>query len=178
MLLTLDLATRVGWTYGAPGDTRFAYGTHILPSTGEDVGSFLWAFEAWFSEATRDVAGSDLLVVFESPIMPKETSLATARKLYGLAGMAQYLCKRQNHACLEVPAASCRRMLGVRTYRSPHLPKYTVKQAVIDAVRRWGYEPGDDDQADAIALRLFVIHEHFPKLRDKFNLRLGALGAA
>ena len=94
-LLTLDLATRIGWTCGRPDDTQFASGTHTLTKTGKDIGEFLRAFEEWFEAATDDVT----VVVFESPILPRTTSLATCRKLYGLAGALELFCLRYGIDC-------------------------------------------------------------------------------
>ena len=171
-LLTLDLATHCGWTYGEPEDIRFAYGTHTLPSTGEDVGSFLAAFRDWLL-AQIIPSHRDAVVVFESPIMPAQTSMATLRKLYGLAGVTEMLCKDHDIKCMEVSAGSCRAFIGAKRTQGQDM-----KKAVIAAVERYGYEPDDDDQADAIAIRLYVIARMWPRLMPAFSLDIGLLGAA
>jgi crossover junction endodeoxyribonuclease RuvC len=169
-LLTLDLATRVGWTCGKPEDTRFSSGTHTLPSTGEDIGAFLEAAEQWLEGTLNGVAQC----VFESPILPRLTSIATCRKLYGLAGLAELACHRRHIRCMELSNATVKAFMGVR--KAPGCRD--LKAQMIDAVALHGYQATTHDEADAIAIRLYILHKFHPEHRRAFSLDLGRLGAA
>jgi hypothetical protein len=171
MLLTLDLASKTGWTFGAPDDKQFASGVYPIAQTGkDDIGHFLADFDAWLSERLVDVA----FCVFESPIFPgAKGNLGTLRKLYSLAGHLEWRCLQAKIQCFEVNTMAVKRFMGIAgIWGKPG------KQAMIRAVERYGYEPVDDNEADAIGLRLYTIHLRYPALADAFHLRLGALGAA
>ncbi len=167
-LLTLDLATSCGWTCGKPEDARFASGTHTLPKTGSDVGAFLYAFEGWLAGTLDGVA----VCVFESPILPRATSLATCRKLYGLAGMTELLCHRRHIECMEVAGPTLKAFMGVKAAPGE------AKAQMVRSVQLHGYSPQSHDEADAIAIRLFILHKFYPQHRAAFSTDMGLLGAA
>jgi hypothetical protein len=168
-LLTLDLASSLGWSCGEPADQSFSYGRHQLPKTGEDIGDFLYHYRGWLHPALDGVD----LCVFESPVLPRTTSLATARKLYSQAGMTELVCRDRKIKCMEVNLQSIKTFMGVDRTRGAD-----QKASMVDCVKRYGYEPENDDEADAIAIRLFVLHRMFPAAARNFNLDMGLLGAA
>ncbi len=161
-LLSLDLSSHVGWSRGRPDDRHFEYGTHVLPKTGEDVGDFLYAYREWLGEALDSVS----LCCMEAPILPKVTSLATCRKLYGLAGVTELMCRDKAIKCREVNLMSVKAFIGVAGMG---------KDAMVRAIRRYGFDPQDDNQADAIAVRLFVLHALYPGVHG-MRMELGLLG--
>ncbi len=163
-LLTLDLATHTGWTRGLPEDRHFAYGTYVLPKGSDDVGAFLQAYEAWLIEALASVS----LCVFEAPILPKVTSLATCRKLYGLAGVTELICADFGIKCRSVNPMTIKAFIS---------PRQRNKADMIRAIQRYGFDPKNDDEADAIALRLYILHLLYPKASPAFRMELGLLGA-
>lgn len=167
MLLTLDLATNLGWTLGPETDPAFRHGSHRLPSTGEDIGAFATAYDLWLRE--RLFGGVDY-VVFEAPVLPRETSLATVRKLSGLAWHTEFRCTMMNIRCEEASNTS------VKKFVAGH--GFAKKNDMLAAIRARGYEVADHDEADAIAVRLYTIHQRFPKAAACLNLDMGALGVA
>jgi hypothetical protein len=168
-LLTLDLATNCGWTCGLAEDEGFRSGAEKFPSTGEDIGAFLYAFERWLMGALDGVER----VVFESPILPRSTSLATCRKLYGLAGMAELACHKRRIDCMEVSNATVKAFMGTSKTKAGE-----AKKAMIRAVELHGYCPNSHDEADAIAIRLYTLHKFYPSVRRNFSLDMGPLGVA
>lgn len=168
-LLTLDLATRIGWSCGEAADQRFSYGSHQLPKTGEHIGAFLDAYNRWLIPALDGVS----LVIFESPILPRTTSLATARKLYAQAAHTEFVCLRMDIQCLEENLQSVKTFMGISRARG-----VDQKAEMVRCVERYGYEPENDDAADAIALRLYVLQRMFPSIAKGFNLDMGPLSAA
>lgn len=166
MLLTLDLATWIGWTLGAPSDLHFRFGTHKLPSA-VDIGPFAEAYNLWLDQM---LARKVTMVVFEAPILPREVALITARKLYGLAWHTEWQCTIRQVAVFEAHLQSVKKFLtGDGRAKKPQM---------IEAARGYGYEVTDDNQADAIGIRLLTIQNRFPELATKFSFSLGPLGAA
>jgi hypothetical protein len=168
MLLTLDLATKIGFSFGEPEDKAFSSGVHRLPSTGEDIAAFIQAFDDWLSERLCDVT----LCVFEQPILPKITQLIILRKLYGQSAHLLWRCSQSGIRCEGVNVQTIKSFMGIRRNRG-----IDQKAEMIAAVRRYGYDVLSDDEADAIALRLWALHTMFPATRCSFSLDLGELGA-
>lgn len=163
-ILTLDLATRTGWCCGAP-DQAPRYGTKVLPSTGEDIGRFAYAYNEWLLDmiTLEDPA----LVVFEAPVLTGKTSLTTARKLYGLAWHTEFACSMRQVRCAEHHLQSVKKFFAGSGN--------ATKDDMIAAARRLGFDPKDDNAADAIGLWCCTVHERAPQHAARF--KLGALGA-
>lgn len=166
ILMTLDLATSLGWSRGDIADPHFQFGTHRLPSTGEDIGRFAVVFDSWLHDAAEGVDQ----VVFESPILPKQTSLVTVRKLSGLAWHVEFFCKVNGLRCEEVSYSS------VKKFVAGH--GFAKKPEMIAAVRRYGYDVQTDDEADAVGARLYTVAMQRPDLMGALRLDMGQLGTA
>jgi crossover junction endodeoxyribonuclease RuvC len=167
MLLTLDLATVLGFTIGHVSDHKFASGYFRLPSTGPDIGAFAVAYDKWLGDRLTNVTE----VVFECPILPKKkTTLATVRKLSGLAWHTEFLCSSMGIRCFEAHLQQVKKAIGGHGRSSKH--------DMIAAVRAYGYDVEEENEADAIAVRLFTILSRHKELAADFNLQLGPLGVA
>lgn len=152
-LLTLDLSTHTGWSvWDGADDVR--YGTLHLPKTGEDVGRFLCAFEDWLLPFVRMEQPKRL--VFEAPILASgKTNITTARKLMCLAGETEKIATRCHVQAWEVHNGQVRKhFCGIGKARD----RATLKQLTIDACRARGWNPGDDNAADALAVLDFAAH--------------------
>lgn len=169
-LLTLDLATSSGWTVGDVSDRHFLWGSHRLPSTGVDIGSFALAYNLFLNDMiTRH--GVDH-IVFESPILPfAKTTLATVRKLTGLAWHTEFVARSAGIRIEEAHRQQVCAFMGVRGRGKD------LKRQMIDAVRAYGYEVINDDQADAVAIRFYSIARLYPADAAPFDNSLGLLGA-
>jgi hypothetical protein len=164
-LLTLDLATRVGWTFGLVSDPRFKFGNHLLPSTGEDIGAFIKAFDDWLQQYAERVD----YIVFEQPILPRETRIETLRKLYGLTAHVEFWAKAYEVKCREAPIGKIKMFMANSGNAS--------KDMMVAAAKRHGYDVANDDEADAVGVRLYTISSEYPDLMKLFRLDLGPLGA-
>ena len=170
MLLTLDLSSSIGWTCGKAEDMAFASGTQVLPKTApEDIAGFIQSFDDWLSTALLDVT----LCVFESPLFLAKSSITTLRKLYGQAAHLEWRCQQARIECLEVNNMKVKKFFNVAGIRGK-----AGKQAIVNAVWFSGFCPKTHDEADAIAIRLYTIHERFSEHADALGLRLGGLGVA
>lgn len=163
-ILALDLGTSLGWACGAPdGEPR--YGTKVLPSTGEDIGRFAYAYNEWLLDMlTLESPG---LVVFEAPVLTGKTSLATARKLYGLAWHTEFLCSIRQVRCMEHHLQSVKKFFSGNGRAE--------KPEMMAAARRQGWDPKSYDAADALGLWACAVHEKAPQHAGRFQL--GALGS-
>lgn len=151
-ILGLDLATRTGFCHGKPDECP-TLGHHCLPKTGEDVGAFLGAAEKWLTGLLVTVVPG--IVCFESPILPQQTSLATTRKLHGLAGMLELVCLRAAVECAEVQPSIVKKVLtGSGKAKKPDMMK---------AARAMGFDPKVDDEADALGVWLAVVRMRHPQ---------------
>lgn len=164
-LLTLDLATRTGFCVGETNNPNPTFGHIVLPSTGDDVGTFAIKYEDWLTDfvAWRRIG----LCVFEMPILPKTTSLMTVRKLTGLAWETEQFCRRRGIKCREGRASSVKKFFTG-----------SGKAGKLDTMaicRRYGWKVAVDDEADACALWAYSVALYAPEHGDRFAL--GPMGA-
>lgn len=175
-ILALDLSTNTGWACGETGCAP-RHGTIRLPKTKKDIGRFAYAFEyeltALLGEHKPD------RVCFESPIMTAATGIYTARKLYGLAYHTELLCVRLGLPCSETHMQTARGTLGAkplpRKVRGVNGMRMTtkaerrkhIKAEVMRLCRLMGWEPANDDEADALAVWYDACHQF-----DRARLRL------
>jgi Holliday junction resolvasome RuvABC endonuclease subunit len=169
-LVTLDLATCLGFTDGPAASRTFTFGSFALPKTGNDLGSFGAAFHDWLVDLL-DQADKPELLVFESPILPKMTNIQTVRKLYGLAFLTELICKTRQIECAEENLMTVKKHFVGAGWA-------TKTDMEAEAIRR-GYAVTDDHQADAIGLRFLGLEKRWPAIaRTIGDGGLGALGAA
>lgn len=164
VILALDLATNLGWCVGAV-DRKPDFGTHKLPSTGEDIGRFALAYDHWLR--TVLVKHQPALVIFESPILPRVTQLMTMRKLTGLAYHTEMVCSHQKVRCEEAMQQSVRKFFTGRGNAK--------KADTIACAQRYGFDVQDDNAADAIAVFAWALQCHWPQQAARFAM--GPIGA-
>jgi len=151
-LLTLDLATSTGWAFWHPGASRVASGVIRLPKTREDVGWFLDAFE----ERLKDLLTLHTpdTLVFEAPWVGPQTHQDTARKLLCLAGMTELICRRAGMRYREANNASVRKhFIG-----KGRGDRKSLKAMTMRGCQERGWDPQNDDEADALALLDYAAH--------------------
>lgn len=142
MLLALDLALKTGWAAGNPCGP-VVYGSFKLRGT-HDPNRFL--------ELVREVgalidAHRVTEMVAEAPFIGKFRS--TAMSLYGYRAAAMIACanKKVKVADLVEPAKIRKHFIG-----AGGLKRADAKAGVIDKCRWRGWNPANDDEADALAL--------------------------
>lgn len=164
-ILALDLATRLGWACGAP-DSEPTYGTKVLPSTGEDIGRFAYAYNEWLTDTLT--LEDPALVVFEAPILAGKTTPSTARKLMGLAWHTEFVCNIRGVRYMEHHLQSVKKFFTGNGRAEKH--------EMIAAAERQGWHPKDDNAADALGLWACAVHEKAPQFADRF--KMGGLARA
>jgi Holliday junction resolvasome RuvABC endonuclease subunit len=148
-ILSLDLGRNTGWALG----NKFALlsGTQRFENDRFSGGGMLYVrFERWLDDLYG--TGNFGEVVFEEVRAHKGTNAA---HLYGgFMAMLTRWCEQQGLPYQGIPVGTIKRFATGKGNAN--------KEAVIAAVRKLGFEPQDDNEADAIAL-LFCHAEGFEK---------------
>lgn len=166
LMLALDLATVLGWA-AAPLGTRPASaleakaglgyaplsGTHQIAAPGSPLGPFGHAYQDWLRKILKwlpaqGIGGEVEVIVFEAPILPPKTTLMTVRKLHGLCLLTEVMAHASGRECFEAERGKILRHL------CGHCPKgrKAQKWAVWQMCRTMGWDPEDDNAADALAI--------------------------
>lgn len=151
-ILALDLATNIGWAALRLRDDPPWYGSHKLPSTGADVGRFLDEYEAWLVPQIKSQMPA--VIVYEAPVLPPKTQIITLRKLYSLAGFTELVARRHGVECREAHMQSARKV--VLGHGRPGKGK-ELKQNIMAYCRLRGWNPRNDDEADALVILEYAI---------------------
>ncbi len=144
-VLALDLGQNTGWAL-RDGAGQIISGTQrFKPGRFEGGGMPLLRFVAWLNELQR-TAGPLGGVFFEEVRAHKGTAAAHA---YGaFLGHLAAWCESNGLPYQGVPVATIKRSATGRGNAG--------KEEVIGAMRRLGFNPGDDNEADALALLQFA----------------------
>ena len=160
IVLALDLAGNTGWCLGDSKE-RPIFGSIALPKTGTDVGRYLAAYHEWIVPKLKAEAPGRCVI--EAPILPyKKSTVATARKLMGLAGHTEYVCHRMGVRCSEVGLQSIKLFLAGSGRAD--------KEAMVKSARMYGFDVENHDQADAIGLWGFSVAKLCPRDCRIFSL--------
>lgn len=142
-VMFLDLATVTGWAEGEPGGRaisgRVRLGNMAHPGgIGRGLNNFLSARFQAFKPAR---------LYYESPFLAGTKNANTVRVTYGLAFLVVTLCEIYGIHC------EARNLSTIRKGELGFVPRgkdVDVKGVVIQRVRELGYDPADDNEADAI----------------------------
>lgn len=148
-ILALDLATRFGWAEGPIGGVP-RYGSERFAPAGADRAAVLAGAVRFFQR--RFMAFRPAAVVFEAPLPPSfmrgHTNFNTSRTLLALPGIIEALCSINGiHRCEEAKVSDIRRFFIGGNPRGEEGKKQTIAKLV-----GMGFEPQDDNAADALAL--------------------------
>lgn len=167
-VLSLDLATRLGWASGT-FDSMPIFGAHQLTSYGEDTGRYLADFDDWL-QATLDFEQPEL-VIYEAPSVFAKSNPVTQEKLYSLAGHTQLVCHRRGIRRKSAnPSQVKKHWTGKGNAKKPEM---------VDFARRYGFRTTDDNEADALAVWWWCVEcygtdEQRERFRQKrFEVRMG-----
>jgi Holliday junction resolvasome RuvABC endonuclease subunit len=159
-ILALDIATTTGYAVDKPGggDTPLS-GSFRCSHFDNDVGDAYVEFEQHLVELIG-VHKPDVLV-FEAPLVlvggdrsTVKTNQQTARKLFGLAAIAELIGARSHLRVFECDVSAVRsHFLGRARFH-----KNEVKQAVMRRCQQLGYSPNGYDAADGCAVWDYARH--------------------
>ena len=144
-ILALDLGTTTGWASRIGGIVHSGT-VSFRPSRYDGGGMRYLRFQRWLDALAHDSDGLGT-IYFEEVRRHVGTDAA---HLYGgfLATLTAW-CEREQVAYQGVPVGTIKRFATGKGNAG--------KDAVLTAVRMRGYQPADDNEADAIALLLWAI---------------------
>ena len=142
LVLALDLSTKVGWACGRAGGEP-DHGVLLLPKGVAGLGAVACAFLDGLMDL-HEVQHFER-VVMEAPLPPQaQTHAHTARLQLYLAGAVETWCYRRSIECREAAAPTVRKaVLGSGRAKKPEVIAWCQAQ---------GWNPTDDNAADALAL--------------------------
>ena len=145
-LLSLDLGTTTGWALHQP-QRRITSGSHSFkPHRFEGGGMRFLRFVRWLDDM-QALSGGLHMVAFEE--VCRHASTDAAHCYGGFLGLLTAWCERHNIPYQGVPVGTIKK----HATGKGNAPK----DAMLAAVRRWGYLPVDDNEADALALLHWAI---------------------
>jgi crossover junction endodeoxyribonuclease RuvC len=145
-ILSLDLGTNTGWATRLPGGHIESGSTSFRPSRYDGGGMRYLRFRGWLDGIAANVSGIGA-IYFEEVRRHAGTDAA---HVYGgfLATLISW-CEQRGIPYEGVPVRTIKRYATGKGNADKH--------AVIEAVRARGHRPADDNEADAIAILLWVI---------------------
>lgn len=155
IILSLDLGRHTGWAIGSLDGECRASGTIEFRNSRFEGGGMVWLrFRSWLDKISHLVAPDRIdMIAFEEVRRHLGTDAAHCYGGY-LATLTAW-CELNKAPYNGIPVGMIKRHITGKGNAN--------KQAVIDAVRALGFSPGDDNEADALALLHFIQHEYIYK---------------
>ena len=145
-ILALDLGSTTGWAI-RNSRCRILHGTaEFRPSRFEGGGMRYLRFGRWL-EQTLDVTGGIDAVYFEE--VRRHAGTDAAHVYGGLLATLTAWCEAHGIPYQGVPVGTIKRYATGKGNAD--------KKAMIEAIRSRGFEPTDDNEADAIAILLWAL---------------------
>ncbi len=145
-LLALDLGTTTGWALRTP-DRRIVSGSQSFkPKRFEGGGMRFLRFARWLDEL-QTLSGGLHMLAFEE--VRRHASTDAAHAYGGFLGQLSAWCEQRQIPYQGVPVGTIKKHATGKGNAN--------KDAMLAAVRGWGYVPVDDNEADALALLHWAI---------------------
>jgi hypothetical protein len=149
VVLALDLATNTGWALRSANGQIISGTVSFRPSRYDGGGIRYLRFRSWIDNVAADAAG---LGVVHYEEVRRHLSTDAAHVHGGLLATLTSWCEQHGIPYQGVPVGTIKRHITGKGNAD--------KQAVIAAVRERGFNPADDNEADAIAILLWAIDTH------------------
>ncbi len=154
VILALDLGQKTGWAV-RNRDGAVASGTHEFRPGRFEGGGMIWLrFRAWLQEI-NETSGGVAVVVFEEVVAHR--GVAASHCYAGFLAHLTAWAEANRIPYQGVPAGTIKRHVTGKGNAD--------KAAVIGAVRRLGFAPADDNEADALALLNWAIAQGIGDVR-------------
>ncbi len=150
-VLALDLGTTTGWAMLCTGREipKVVSGSQSFKPQRFDGGGMRYLrFSRWLAELCDVGKPVPERVVYEE--VRRHAGVDAAHAYGGFLSHLQSFCEEREIPYEGVPVGSIKKHVTGRGNAN--------KEQMVEAVRRLGYLPVDDNEADAIALLLFDIH--------------------
>ena len=148
-VLALDLATNAGWALRTANSQITSGTVSFRPSRYDGGGIRYLRFRSWLDSIAADAGG---IGVVHHEEVRRHVSTDAAHVHGGLLATLTAWCEQHSIPYQGVPVGTIKRHITGKGNAD--------KQAVIAAVRKRGFSPSDDNEADAIAILLWAIDTH------------------
>lgn len=148
-LFTLDLGTKTGWTTRDAAGTITSGTENFTPGRFEGGGMRFLKFKRWLTDIKQGLDGIDI-VYFEE--VRRHAGVDAAHAYGGFMAHLTAWCEHHDIPYQGVPVGTIKKFITGKGNAN--------KQAVIEAVRSEGFDPGDDNEADALALLQLIINQN------------------
>jgi hypothetical protein len=148
-ILALDLATNTGWALRLTDGPITSGTVSFRPSRYDGGGIRYLRFRSWLEGIAADTGG---IGVVHHEEVRRHVSTDAAHVHGGLLATLTSWCEQHAVPYQGVPVGTIKRHITGKGNAD--------KRAVIAAVRERGFNPADDNEADAIAILLWAIDTH------------------
>lgn len=148
LILALDLGKKTGWAIKSV-DGTVRSGTHVIKTMKIDMGGRKFFEFRRFLSFLYDKYGHFSDVYFED--VKAHSGTCAAHAYGGYLAILQVFCETNLITYNGVSVGSIKKHAAGRGN--------AFKEEVIDSIRKKGYNPVDDNEADALALLHFVIDD-------------------
>jgi hypothetical protein len=145
-LLCLDLGTTTGWALRSANGQIISDTVSFRPSRYDGGGIRYLRFRAWLESLAEDAGGIGVVHYEEAR---RHLSTDAAHVHGGLLATLTAWCEQNGIAYQGVPVGTIKRFIAGKGNAE--------KAAVVAAVRARGFDPSDDNEADALAILLWAI---------------------
>jgi Holliday junction resolvasome RuvABC endonuclease subunit len=145
-VLALDLGTRTGWAHAGADQIVTSGVTEFRNDRWQGGGMRFLRFRAWLDEMRRLTGGFDQLVYEQ---VRRHAGADAAHVFGGWLAILSVWCEQNGIAYQGVPVGTIKR----HATGKGNAPK----DAMIAAARARGFNPTDDNEADALAILLWAI---------------------
>lgn len=154
IILALDLGTHTGWAVRDANGSITSGTEDFTPRRFEGGGMRYLRFKQWLTEL-KAMLGSIDVVYFEE--VRRHKGVDAAHTYGGFMAHLTAWCEHHAIPYQGIPVGTIKKFITGSGNAN--------KQAVIDAVRKRGFAPADDNEADALALLSFILkQQHGGKL--------------
>lgn len=140
-LLALDLGTHTGWALYQRDGTITSGTEHFTPRRFEGGGMRFLRFKRWLNEL-RNATGEIHAVFFEE--VRRHAGVDAAHSYGGFMSHLTAWCEQHRIPYQGVPVGTIKKHATGKGNAS--------KEDMVTAARKRGHDPGDDNEADALAL--------------------------
>lgn len=140
-ILALDLGTTTGWALRLVDGTTTSGSESFRPQRFEGGGMRYLRFRRWLTEVKQSADGIHA-VYFEE--VRRHAGVDAAHAYGGFLAHLTAWCEHHNIAYQGVPVGTIKKHATGKGNAG--------KEAVIAATRAWGFDPADDNEADALAI--------------------------
>lgn len=147
-IAALDLATTSGWAF-ADGAGEPVYGSQRMGPRGGSLGDCFLAFDRWVNARIEEWRPE--VIVFEAPLLVSRGSVMVVQRLMGLAAIAELIALKRGVRIYRAEGSTVTKAFTGRGARFAG-GSAEKKRLVIETCKRYGWNPKDDNAADALAV--------------------------